>query len=1207
MADETFRKLIGQKKYQAALDYAEENMPSSERDAANWVEIGNANEKAGRTEKALACFLVSWRLKADNYHALLGAARSYNKLGRAENAAEMARKALNIKFTAEASWEYARSCISLGKPGEAKNALEKVLESDSSNVIAARELSNIYFKEGAWSRAVPVLKLTFKKNRSGELAFQIGKGYTEMGVTDSAIRYLKMAQATGGPVLPARMMLGRAYYKKKNYSGCAEQMRQVPSDSMSAVDLYCYGFSLEKTHGAADAAPYYRQAVERSAENDKSDEILLAREKVARIFLAEGKFNDALEQLHIINKTDPKGTIVPAGYFIQAEAYQGRKDIKAAIASLEKAIAVNSRNVEAYARLADLYQVAGKSEKARKTFELMMGLSPNDPKIYLALGNYNLKGGKYSEALKQFEKSIGLRKSGEAFEGIALSAYGSRKSDRAFDAARAALKMNGNLQGARLVLGKVYIGKKEYGKASEHFEKLLRKDPDNAELLELLAKCYKALGKKEKLAVIDKKIIRMNSKNTMSRTRLAKYYESKNNTPEALKLYRELIQLQPGNLEVLKSLVSLSGKSRLIDDAVSYARKYVVIKKGDAEMHRELGDLYYTQKKMDDALEEYRTALKIDPTIKGFHKRYAEIVISKGRQDEVIQALTGVIKSGNADLSTYMTLGLMYQKKKDFIEAIEMYQKALQVEPSNFEALSSLAACQVENREAGDAIITYEQALMINPDAIEEQKILGDLYFKQGRDSLAFETYLKYLGKDSTDTRIALKVGEWLYSQKRYKEAVRNYSIAKKIMDTKNTYRYAQACFEEKMFSDALAVLLPLKPDKKIRGELQRKIYRLVAQSFESDSEYVAAALAYGDYEALSGVNDPEAAFKHALYLEKKDPLEAGKIYEKNIKKYPSDYRNYLHLALLYSGRKNQLEKAVLLFRRVTVLADSIPDVWFELGKIYRKMGNEDEELNAYKKFSEKFPQHIEANQRIGIILIRKNRYNEGIVFLEIANTQEPGNPETMTALANGYMKTGRKDEAINLLKNAKKKDPENPEVRFQLFNLYQSSGKKEEAQKEIEALVKMKHETSYMLLYAEALYIQGKIREATNTVEDILAVDPENVATLMLKGKLLRSRKEYDEAVEVYKEANYIDPKNAEPVFERAETHFLQSKPQWAESFYKRALRLDPHLGRAELGLAKIARLRRNDAAYHQHLENARRLSPDDEMIIQELKKSGK
>jgi tetratricopeptide (TPR) repeat protein len=226
-------------------------------------------------------------------------------------------------------------------------------------------------------------------------------------------------------------------------------------------------------------------------------------------------------------------------------------------------------------------------------------------------------------------------------------------------------------------------------------------------------------------------------------------------------------------------------------------------------------------------------------------------------------------------------------------------------------------------------------------------------------------------------------------------------------------------------------------------------------------------------------------------------------------------------------------------------------------------------------------------------------------VFLEIANTLQPNDPEVMPVLAKGYITTGRTDEAMSLLEKAKKKSPENPEIRFELFKVYQKNDQKKKAQQEIEGLLEIKRDSHYLSLYAEALVIQDKLKEAADVIEEILATDPENINTLLLKAKIQRTQKKYDEAVETYKEISYIQPENAVAILERAETHLEQSKPQWAESFYKRALRADPSLGRAELGLAKIAKLRKNMSAYQEHLENARRLSPDDEKVLAELKKS--
>ena len=126
------------------------------------------------------------------------------------------------------------------------------------------------------------------------------------------------------------------------------------------------------------------------------------------------------------------------------------------------------------------------------------------------------------------------------------------------------------------------------------------------------------------------------------------------------------------------------------------------------------------------------------------------------------------------------------------------------------------------------------------------------------------------------------------------------------------------------------------------------------------------------------------------------------------------------------------------MFTRVTDLASSVPAVYLELGRVYGKMGKEDEQLYAFRKYVESDPQNIEANKHIGIILTRKGQVNEGIVHLEMANALKPNDVETMENLGLGYIKTGR-NEAIELFAKAKALDKENVNIRYQLFELFEN------------------------------------------------------------------------------------------------------------------------------------------------------------------------
>jgi tetratricopeptide (TPR) repeat protein len=1200
-ADNTFDKLISSGKYKEAVDYADEKL--TERTPEVWVQLGKANEALGMSEKALACYLVSWRMNPEDYNALVGAAKVYNTLNQPDNALNMAEKALQKNFTAEASWEYARACISLNRSAEAKKALEKVIQSDSSNVIANRELGQIYFNEKAWDKAIALLKKISKKEQNDQIAYKIGKAYLEKGAADSAVKYIKLAVSAGGNS-EASVDLARAYFNQRNFKLAAEEFRKVPKGMLSAEDCYQMGICEEKNGDQAASVEFFEVAVNKFGASTATN-ALLSREKLGRARLKSESFNSALEQFQFIMKADQKALTVPDIYMLLSDAQLGAGQKDNAISTLEKAISLNEKNIEAYARLADLYQKSGLEDKARKTYETLLNLSPNDPQVYLALGQHSLKSQKYADALSNFEKSNTLRRSASASEGMAIAAFNLGKYDKAREAAKTAVSMDAGAWDARVLLATVLMKDNNYKAAQEHLEYMVRKESYKMEYLLQLATCYLQNGEKEKLSELDKRIVVLDKSNVESRLRLAHAADASNDIESALTYYKELSVLTPKVPDLFRRLSELSQKKGNMKEAVTFLSRYLDFVPDDAEARKDLGNLLYEQKDYDGALEAYRSAMKLNPAIKGFYKRYAEIVIAKGQHEEVITAFNRLISDGDADVNTYTTLGMIYQKKKSYTQAIQMYQKALQLEPSNVDALSALGSCQTANGDLAGAAISYEQAVMMNPSAIAELKELGEIYLRMGKEQEGIKVFKKYVEKDTADSEVVKVLGKKLFERKEYAEAARYLAYLGENASPDYLMMYSEACFNSGKFKDAAKVLESVKSGNKIKGTIIYQVYKMLAEAYEKDSNYIKASAAYGDYLTLPGVKDSDAAYKQAFYLENSDIEASQKLYEQNIKNYPADYRSFLRLGLIYSAKKESLQKAVTMFTRVTDLASSVPAVYLELGRVYGKMGKEDEQLYALRKYVESDPQNIEANKYIGIILTRKGQVNEGIVHLEMANALKPNDGETMENLGLGYIATGRNNEAIELLSKAKSINKENTNIRYQLFELFRKTGQNDKALKEMKDLLELSRETRYQMIYAEALLSSGKARDAEEVVEDILATEGENIDAFLLKAKILRSRKKYDDAIEVYKEIMLIVPEHAQTLYERAETHLQQSKLPWAETFYTRALRADPKMALAQLGLAKVAKARKNMTEYKKYLELARQMEPQNQLILQELKES--
>lgn len=1201
-SDKEMDKLLSEGKYREAVEYADKSIPASDRTAMHWIKIAKANDALGFTEKALACYLVSWRMNPDDFNALVGAARVYNNLQQPDNAINMAKKALEMNFTAEASWEYARACIALKRPAEAKKALEKVIKSDIENLVANRELGNIYINEKEWARAVPLLKKAYIAQKSSDLAYKTGMAYCEIGAADSAVVYLKKSIEMKGPP-EAVKYLACAFFYKKEYGKALNEYSKVSPDMLTAQDYYRIAVSKDYTADNENAIMAYQTAVtEFGAETSK--EALWARAKTGDFFLSKGNYQKALEQFGFIVNADQQGKVVPQGCFKLAEAYQGLGDNKKAISTLQKAISLDKKNFEAYARLADLYQKNGMNDKAEQTYRVMMEISPDDPDVYLVLGKYNLNAKKYSEALNMFQKSNSLKNSGNALEGIAVCAFNLKKYDDAYRAAESALKLDMNFRDARMVMVSVLMNRGDCKNAQKHLEALLKKEPDNIGILKQAAVCLQKNNQKKKLLEVDKRIVALDSRNVRSRMRLAEYADSVGDTKKALKYYKELALLQPDTAEIVRKLYQLFSKNGDKEKAVEYVNKFINLKPDDASAYRDLGDLMYESKKLDSALEAYRTALKKDPSIKGFYKRYADIVIAKGQQDEVIKALTKVIDANEAEIGTYTTLGMIYQQKKKYPEAVDMYQKALKIDPSNLDALSATASCQAENGDLKDAVISYEQVIMMNPQVKEEYRLLGELYLKLGRHQEGMQKFKEYLEKGERDESIVQIVAKHAFDNKMYADVIKYLDRLGSNISENQVSMYTESGFSLKEYKVVTDFLEKVKDNDKLNKQTRNEAYKKLSEAYEMSGNDSMAAKAYGEYILLPGVNDKDAAYKHAFFVQKTDESKARNIYEKNIKKYPQDHRNFLELGLIYSKNKEMYKKAVDMLQRVTEMAGSVPQVWLEMARIYGEIGDEENEFRACEKYLDKDPQNPEANKRIGILLMKKSEHNKAMVHLELANNLSAEDPLVMSMLAKGYNHSGRTNEALDLLLKARELKKEDPQIMFQLFEVYQKLGKMDKALKEMEKLTALDRDTKYLLIYAEALMIHGKNRESEDVIEDILAVEATNTDALLLKAKNLRSRKKYNEAIEVYKEISYFDPENVAVMLERAETHLLQSKPQWAETFFKRALKADPDCAMAEFGLAKIAKAFKDSQKYKKHLENAAKLAPDNELILEEIKR---
>jgi tetratricopeptide (TPR) repeat protein len=1157
LGDETFDRLMSAGNYADAVKYAESNIPVATRDADIWAKLGIAYEKQNLNEKAMACYMVSQR-SGKNYDAYLGAARLYNNLKQPEIALDMAKKAMDIKMTGEASWEFARASIELGKPAEAKAALEQVVKSDPANVVANRELGQIYYKEGNYAGALPLLKTLMHTEGSSETAVMIAACFRSQNQFDSAIAYLKIASedpkvAHGS----AGLELARIYFAQEQYQSCSDAYAKADPALLTANDLYQYAMSQEKSGVAEDACMKTYSAAVVKYGTSTPKEALLARANYSRYLLKKKNFAEAFAELQPLSAADPQGKVVKDVPFMIADALVGMGSREKAIPYLENVIAANPQSVEAYARLSEIYGAMGRADKAQAIQEKLVGLQPNNPKIQLALGQYNLKVHKYPEALRYFQKSFMLEPTADAADGMTTSAWETKQYDLARDAAESALHFDSTLTGPQRILALIYITDKNYAGARQLLEKIVKQSPGDKELWSDLALCYEKTNDLQMLAEADKTIMSLDKNDVTSRARYAKYALSTDNLREALSTYKELMALEPRDPAIVKHLAEISTKLGNSVDAVTYLSKYVELVPTDATAQRDLGNLLYDRKDFTGALAAYRAALKSDPAIKGFFKKYAELVITlKAPDADVVAVLSAAVKAGEGSEMIYFTLGGLYQKQALFPQAIDMFQQALVINPQNFDALSSMASCQAKSGKVSEAIVSYEQALALKPGSAPEQKALGDLYLQQGKKGPAIAAYKRYLEKAPADSRVARLVGDYEFDQKNYKDAVVYLAKVTGEESGKPDYllRYGTAAYQLGDFKTTETLfrrLIVLSPKD---AEPFRTLYEIA----KKNNDLPSAAEYLKKYAALQPTNDTMLLALGDLLYTLKDLPGSLAAYRAALKANPAArgfYERYVSLVSTL-GTTPELVEAM---NGAIAAHEANVAMYSKLGGIYKSAGNYPKAIEMYEQATQLDPKSGALLSDLAECQAKNGNAEAAVVSYEQALVINPDATKDYKSLGDLYMQFKKTEPAVRAYKKYLEKNQDNAIARF--------VGEQAIAQKNYPEAVKYLGKVTgpdaqapqFLLVYGNTCYQARQDSLALHIYKQLAGIMPQSAEVFNTLYELTLRNGTKDEALLYLKKYAELKPQDAAAQRTLGDLLYDRKDKAGALAAYRALVKADP------------------------------------------------
>jgi tetratricopeptide (TPR) repeat protein len=189
-----------------------------------------------------------------------------------------------------------------------------------------------------------------------------------------------------------------------------------------------------------------------------------------------------------------------------------------------------------------------------------------------------------------------------------------------------------------------------------------------------------------------------------------------------------------------------------------------------ATLYASLGRLCIKQRQWDKAIDYYRQAIEIDPNLATVYRTLANLYSRQGDQQQEVEFRYRALqlRPDWATARNQLKLGNLFMQLNRPEQAIECYQRGIQLDSDQFFLHYNLAVALTSQGQWQDSMTAYQQAITLNPDHADSYYGLCKVAEQQNELQIALNYCQQavQLSPDSFAARytlgtLFLKLGRW--------------------------------------------------------------------------------------------------------------------------------------------------------------------------------------------------------------------------------------------------------------------------------------------------------------------------------------------------------------------------------------------------------------------------------------------------------------
>jgi tetratricopeptide (TPR) repeat protein len=280
-------------------------------------------------------------------------------------------------------------------------------------------------------------------------------------------------------------------------------------------------------------------------------------------------------------------------------------------------------------------------------------------------------------------------------------------------------------------------------KAEASYRTILKKAPEQPDVLHLLGLIMHQKGKHETALKNVKKAIGLNPKNPQYNYNCAEIYKALKKNENAIKYYKKAISLNPNYTAAFNNLGNMFRDEKKYKESVEYLKHAVKLNGNLAVGYHNLGLSYKELKDYKNALFCFEKAISINPNLAEPYSDIGVILKNVNQHDKAMNYFKKALSVDPNFFFAKYNIGLTLKELGEKEEAIKYFEEALSIEPASPETHHNLSLLNSKIKNA-----TIIEKYLSNPalndnDAAIYHYSLGAIYDKDNNFDNAFMHYHK--------------------------------------------------------------------------------------------------------------------------------------------------------------------------------------------------------------------------------------------------------------------------------------------------------------------------------------------------------------------------------------------------------------------------------------------------------------------------------